>query len=275
MGDANSSLEREDSAERQSARPERSSGSSRASGEWFLAFKNLFFPIFCKQCGFRLLTDENGFFCPVCWELSPRIRRPFCSRCGRSHPGAVGFGTLSNFPCADCRERPNPKIRRILGAALYDGAVREAIKLFKFYDKQRLARPLGALLEEFVWEELDRESYDLLLPVPLHPVRERLRGYNQSRLLAENVVHAFPNAHLDNSLRRIRPTRTQSLLKGEARRNNVKGAFAVLGDSCQKKRILLVDDVVTTASTVTECAATLLRAGAAHVDVLAVALAAS
>lgn len=241
--------------------------------EWGLALKNLFLPIFCKQCGLRLLTEENGFFCPTCWDLSPRIRRPFCTRCGRPHPGAVGFGTLSNFPCAECRERPNRHIRRVYGTAAYDGAIAEAIKWFKFRDRPRLAGPLGELLLDFANREMETDRYDLIVPVPLHRVRERMRGYNQSRLLAEQVLPAFPRAALDVSLKRIRPTRTQSHLSEKERAANVRGAFAVLGDSCRGKRVLLVDDVVTTNSTVTECAAALRRAGAIEVDVLAAALA--
>lgn len=242
--------------------------------DWNLAVKNLLFPIFCKECRRRLLTEENGFFCPMCWEISPRIQRPFCSRCGRPHPGAIGFGIQSNFPCALCNKRPHPHISRIFGAARYDGAIAQAIKLFKFYDKRRLVHPLAQILAEFAQQEMDIELYDLIVPVPLHRVRERLRGYNQSRILAQAVAHVFPNATLDESLKRIRPTRIQSRLQGEARKTNVRGAFAVAGDACRGKNVLLIDDVITTASTVTECAAALRRARAARVDVLAVALAA-
>lgn len=240
---------------------------------WLLAVKNVFLPIFCKACGRRLLTEENGFFCPMCWESSPRVRRPFCTRCGRAHGGVVGFGTQSNFPCAACREKPNPSIRRVFGAAEYDGAVGEAIRFFKFRDKPRLAGPLAELMCGFAEQEMERDAYDLIVPVPLYRVRERQRGYNQSRLLAQALVHVFPGAALDESLKRIRPTRTQSTLERDDRRANVRGAFAILGDMCQGKRILLVDDVITTGSTVTECAAALRRAGATCVDVAAVALA--
>lgn len=240
---------------------------------WSLTLKNLFLPIYCKSCGIRILTEENGFFCPACWEQSPRIERPFCTLCGRPHTGAVGFATRSNFPCAECREKPNRHVRRIYGAAQFDGAVATAVKLLKFSGKERLAIPLGALMAEFAVQEMIPQQYDIIMPVPLHNVRARARGFNQSHLLALQAAPAFPNARLDLSLERIRPTRTQSKLTGTHRRNNVRGAFAVRGDPCQGKTILLIDDVVTTAETVTECAKALKRAGAAAVDVLAVALA--
>ena len=242
--------------------------------DWALALKNLILPIFCKQCGVSLPTEENGFFCPTCWESSPRVERPFCSRCGRPHPVRIGFGTQSNFPCARCRETPNPAIRRVYGAALYDGAIETAVKLLKFHDRRRLAEPLGDLLADFALEEMDCAAYGLIVPVPLHRVRLRARGFNQATLIAEAVAGAFPGARLDqDSLRRIRPTRAQSRLESSARLANVRGAFAVEGDDCAGETILLIDDVVTTMGTVTECARVLRRAGAEQVDVLAAALA--
>lgn len=241
--------------------------------EWFLAFKNLFFPIYCQECGERLLTEDNGYFCPQCWEQSPRISRPYCTDCGKPHEAMVGLGALHNFPCNACRDKPNKKIHRIYGVALYDGAIGHAIRLMKFNGKLRLATPLVEEVMDWVIREMEPERYDLLVPVPLYPVRERTRGFNQSKLLATGLLPLFTNARLDESLRRIRPTRTQSTLKGRMRRDNVRGAFAVIGDACTGKHILLIDDVVTSSGTVTECAAALLRGGAIEVDVLSVALA--
>jgi len=247
------------------------------SGLWALAFKNVFLPTFCKTCDARLLTEENGYFCPNCWESSRRVQRPSCIVCGRPHGGVVGFGTLQNFPCADCRDSPEKKraYRRIYGAAVYDGAVEEAVKLFKFDGKVRLARPLAVMMGEFAQREMDLDQYDCLVPVPLHRVRERDRGYNQSRLLATELLPLFPNARLDESLRRVRPTRVQSRLSDPAeRRANVRGAFDVIdvGNVCGKS-ILLIDDVITTSGTVGECARVLRNAGAVHVDIFAAALA--
>jgi ComF family protein len=240
-----------------------------------LALRNLLFPNFCRICGERLLTEENSFFCPACWEASPRIQPPFCTGCGRPHGELFGFDVPRNYPCADCRAKPNPQVRRVYGAALYDGAIEQAVKLLKFHGKERLARPMGEVLREFIGVEMNGSAYDLIVPVPLHPVRERDRGFNQSRLLAREVLPAFPCARIDESLKRIRPTRTQSRLKGKARRDNVRGAFAVVGEECRGKTVLLVDDVVTTAETVTECGKALRKAGAVSVDVIALALAAA
>jgi ComF family protein len=248
----------------------------RISNDWTLALKNLLLPQYCKVCGDRILTEENGYFCPTCWETSPRIERPFCPVCGRPHPAGVGLGTRSNFLCGPCSAgKADRPYRRILGAAQYEGAVEEAIKLFKFNGRPRLAGPLGELMAEVAARELDCESYDYVIPVPLHKVRYRERGYNQSRLLAQEVLRVFPAARLDESLCRTRPTKVQSRLHSEAeRRENVRGAFAVVdGSHLAGSTVLLVDDVVTTGGTISECALILREAGAAIVDVLAAALA--
>ncbi len=239
---------------------------------WSLAAKNLFFPIFCRNCRERLLTEENGYFCPTCWEITERIEPPWCPRCGRPHTAMVGLGNRRNFLCSDCRDTPPDPIGRIYGTALYEGVIADAVQALKFEDKHRLAGPLGETMTQFAATWMDLAGYDLLVPVPLHRVRQRERGYNQSTLLAEACEGAFPNAHVCEALKRIRPTRTQSTLAGVKRAENVRGAFAALGDGFENQRILLIDDVVTSGGTVIECARALMRAKAQSVDVLAVAL---
>lgn len=241
---------------------------------WSLTLKNVFLPIFCRECGCALLTEENGFFCPACWTRPERIERPFCSLCGRPHRERIGFATAGDFPCADCRgKRPAP-YRRVWAACDYSGAIAEAVKLLKFQGKPRLAAPLAEEISRYAEREMDVEAYDAIVPVPLHRVRQRSRGFNQAELIAAQVAPVFMQARLDTSLRRIRPTRTQSRITNPAeRRENVRGAFAVEMDrSFKGERVLLLDDVVTTGGTVAECARALLRAGAKTVDVIAAAM---
>jgi ComF family protein len=245
---------------------------AHARGAWLLALE-VVFPQFCKGCGERLFDLENGFFCPGCWEAPARVAAPYCTECGKPHAGMIGFGMPQNYPCAACREKPNKHIGAIRGAVEYGGAIETAIKLLKFHGKIRLAPPLAGLMRAFAVANLDTASYTHLVPVPLHRVRERERGFNQSALLAREALPAFPRAVYDEQLQRIRPTLTQSRLRGAARHGNVRGAFAYVGPSIKGARVLLVDDVVTTAGTVTECARILKIAGAESVDVLAVALA--
>jgi ComF family protein len=241
---------------------------------WSLTLKNLFLPIFCRECGIALLTEENGFFCPHCWSNPERIERPFCTGCGRPHRERIGFGITDNFLCADCRRSGSRPYRYAFAACDYDGAIAEAIKLLKFRDRPRLAGPLAEEALRFLEREVNTAAYDAVVPVPLHRVRLRWRGFNQSELVARRMMPAFPRARLDASLRRIRPTRTQSALEGAAaRRANVQGAFAVdPGVTFKGETVLLLDDVMTTGGTVAECARALKRAGAETVDVMAVAV---
>lgn len=244
------------------------------SSAWPLTLKNLVIPIFCHECGRRLLTEENPCFCPACWERSPRVERPFCTVCGEPQAGREGFGALQNFPCEKCRSRGPRAFRRLYSAALYHGAIGEAIRLLKFYEKRTLLPALGEVLREFVTREMEPEQYTMLVPVPLYRVRRRERGFNQSELLAREILGEFPHATLADSLTRIRPTHVQSRLKSpEDRKANVAGAFMVTEpDSVAGASVLLVDDVVTSGSTVEECCKVLREAGAGEVDVLSVAI---
>ncbi len=245
-----------------------------AGPDWPLALRNFFLPVYCRACQARMLTEENGFFCPGCWAAAPWVEPPLCTLCGRPHQRMIALGNAPDFPCADCREKPNRHIGRVYGVGHYHGVIMEAVKLFKFHTRSRLALPLGAAMAGFAIERMPVDEYDLIMPVPLHRVRLRQRGFNQSLLLAEEILPVFPAARIDQSLRRIRPTRVQSRLKGTAdRAANVRGAFAVVGDAIKGKTVLLIDDVVTTSGTVTECARMLKRAGAARVDVFTAALA--
>ncbi len=241
---------------------------------WTLTFKNLFFPIFCRQCGYPLLTQKNGYFCPECWNLPERIEPPFCTVCGRPQKASAGFGVVENFPCAECRSAKKLPYRRIYGAAVYDGAIAEAIKLLKFHERTTIAGLLADIMVKFAEREMDCAQYDDLVPVPLHAVRRRARGFNQAQLLAKRLLPPFSSARLNESLLRIRPTRTQSTIQDhKERRKNVVGAFAVRREEhFEGRTVLLIDDVVTSGGTVSECTRALKRAGAAHVDVFAAAL---
>lgn len=246
-------------------------------GIW-LSVKNIAFPQFCKICEARLLTEEIPFFCPSCWEASPRIEPPFCSISGHPHEGAVGYGFREEFPSAEWRATTEEQrgFHRLYGAAIYEDAMAEAIKQLKFHGKPRIVPHLAEVMREFAERYMDTARYDLVIPVPLYKVRHRERGFNQALLLAEAILPAFPNATLDTTLARIRPTLSQSRAQNPAqRRKNIQGAFAVPGEAAHLagKTILLVDDVVTTAATIIECAHALKAAGAARIDGFACALA--
>jgi len=218
-----------------------------------LGIKNLFLPAFCRRCGVRILTEDNLYFCDDCWSTIEMIAEPKCPRCGKPHSVRAGFDPIESFVCSECSAR-KLWVGDTYAAGIHAGVLRDAIHLLKFGRKRLIAGPLARLLLESALPEFDHGAYDFFAAVPLHRNRVKEREYNQSELIAEHVCAHLPGADL-------RPTW-------------IRNAFRVVGETdVKKKRILLIDDVVTTGATTNECARTLRRAGAKGVDVLAVAVA--
>jgi ComF family protein len=150
----------------------------------------------------------------------------------------------------------------------YEGRLRELIHLFKYSRVRPLARPLGSYLASAIPRD---QSFDVVVPVPLHWRRLWERGFNQSDLLARAVARRY-GAPVVRALRRRRATATQAGLTNARRRANVAGAFAVKrARAVSGRRVLLVDDVMTTGATASACAGALKRAGSRYVAVLALA----
>ncbi len=184
--------------------------------------------------------------------------------CGRPLRGPPDLA----FTCVPCRHRRDPLRVRAFGR--YEGALREAVHALKYRGKLGLVEPLGWGLAEVVAQEPRLCGVDAVVPVPLHPRREAQRGFNQAEELAR-VVSARLGRPVRRALVRVRDTPSQTELDEEQRRRNVREAFAVRG-RVGGLRLLLVDDVVTTGSTLGECAAVLRRAGAEDVCAVAVAM---
>lgn len=189
--------------------------------------------------------------------------RDLCSRCGKPWPGDGGL-------CGDCwRQAPPFGQARALG--IYAGVLRQAIHRLKYRGETHLAGPLGALLASRL-----RQAFlppDMIVPVPLHPEKQRRRGFNQSELLAREVGRRLAITVAPEVLIRVRATSAQSRLGGPAREANVHGAFAVVVPwRVLGKSVLIIDDIYTTGATVAACAEAMTAAGARRVDVLVAAL---
>jgi ComF family protein len=204
--------------------------------------------------------------CRACLECpAPFEPEYFCIRCGT--PFLNGFPLDQEGRCALCRSG----LRGYDGTfcyGSYEGTLRELIHLLKYSRIQPLARPLaGHLLRALP----RNESFDMIVPVPLHWRRRWQRGFNQSELLAREVArHTGIPVH--SVLRRARATAPQAGLTSAKRRANVLHVFQVKGaGACSGRRILLIDDVLTTGATAASCAAVLKRAGASRVCVLTIA----
>lgn len=228
---------------------------------------DLVYPRECAGCGASEVEGADSHFCWECmarWEI---IAAPYCAICGDPFEGKIE----GDFACAWCRES-RPHFDRARSAARYRAGLRQGLWQFKYGGCTHLARDLSRLLAACVQTHYGRELIDAVAAVPLHPKRERERTYNQAELLAVELAGVLGVPRMSRGLQRIRATATQTDLSAAQRKANVKGAFGVKDPAwVQGRRILLVDDVMTTGATVNQCAATLRRAGAARVLVVTVA----
>ncbi|MFA5040263.1 MAG: ComF family protein [Bdellovibrionales bacterium] len=226
---------------------------------------DLLLPPLCLICDDPV--SDTTTLCPACWKKIQFIGTPFCACCGTPFDFPVSEGTL----CGAClTEAPHFEAAR--AAMLYDDASRALILGFKHADRTYAAKALAPSMVRAGGDFLERA--DALLPVPLHRWRLFHRRYNQSALLAQQVGLLTGKPVLHDTLRRTRTTVSQGHLKRKERQENVKGAFAVAAKhthNVKGKTLVLIDDVLTTGSTVNECARVLLGAGAKQVYVLTLA----
>lgn len=235
-------------------------GGSAPVREFAAALLDVFFPPRCAACHEMLLPEgprqEAGALCDLC-EVTLEPLDLACIRCGL--PG-------DDAECPACLDDP-PPFDGVHSVYLYGAAIADVLHRFKYEDHPELAGPLGRRVAA-----LDLPEVDCLTPVPLHASRRRARTYDQALYLARAVASArgWPCERL---LSRTRATERQVGRTREDRQENVRGAFAVTG-RVKNRRILLIDDVVTTGATVRECSLALKQAGARLVVVASVARAA-
>lgn len=235
-------------------------------------FLNLLFPTPCRTCGGPLNGKARSIICGSCWGKIRIIKGPHCGCCGRPLSSEKALSYSPGHLCGLCRSSEFYFIQA-RAAALYErgGVLREALLLFKHGGKRSLGKALVKLMIQEGAVKFDLANFDLLVPVPLHPKREREREFNQSLVLARGLGQHYKIPVLKGNLQRVRPTLPLSGGRKE-RVAQVRGAFSVKrSDRIKGKRVLLIDDVFTTGATVNECSRMLLRAGAVEVAVYTLA----
>lgn len=216
----------------------------------------------CFGCGSRV--EIQGALCAECWNRIQFIEKPYCPQLGIPFPYETGEGVLS----AEAIAHP-PIYDRARAVASFDDMARHLVHGLKYGDRMECAPLMGRWMAR-AGKELLADA-DLIVPVPLYRSRLWWRCYNQSALLATEIGSLGRIPVRLRLLQRIRATKAQTGLRYADRKKNVSGAFQVSsGDenSARGKRILLVDDVLTTGATVGACAKVLKKAGAKDVDVL-------
>lgn len=228
---------------------------------------DLIFPPRCITCE-ELLGQHGPLpFCTTCMAGVHFIESPLCPRCGTPFPVAEGEDHL----CGDCLSTERPyAVARSVGR--YEKTLLTAIHRFKYRGKTGIGDLLSGIMADFAEKTWDMKVFSRILPVPLHRRRLRERGFNQAMILARGLSRRF-NIPLDfTSLRRNLFTPPQVGLDRKQRLTNVQGAFTVTHpERIDGRRLLLVDDVFTTGSTLNECARVLIQAKAEAVAVLTMA----
>lgn len=226
--------------------------------------RKLIFPPRCAVCAEVLTTQEwDGFLCAACAKEIPYLSAGKCLFCGtQTDDGGFCEACLRTFAFSS-----------VCGVFAYK-TVRKAIHLYKYDGGKRLSVGMGTLMADYLKARQKPllEQTDLLLSVPLHPKKEKRRGFDQTELLCLQIAAQTGLEYRKNILKRTRNTAAQSGLSPEERKRNLKDAFEVTAD-VRGKRILLVDDIFTTGTTCHECAKVLLRAGAEQVAVCALSVA--
>mgnify|MGYP003302167122 CR=1 FL=1 len=230
---------------------------------WGSILKKLIFPPRCAVCGEVLTTLEwDGFLCTACAKRIPYLSAGKCPHCHMEMDGNGFCGHCLNvfsfsFAC---------------GAFAY-ATVRKAIHLYKYDGGKGLSVGMGTLMAEYLKEQQGHllEQTDVMLSVPLHPKKEKRRGFDQTELLCRQIAAQTGLLYLEDGLRRTRDTVAQSILNPEERKENLKNVFEA-AIPIEGKRVLLIDDIFTTGTTCNECAKALLRAGAESVSVCCLAV---
>ncbi len=227
---------------------------------------DMLYPRSCIGCG-KASPETFSYICWDCWSDSLPVEPPFCNVCGDPVAGAIDH----EFTCYACSaEKPSFEAAR--SVVRYDGAVGEALRRLKYEKALWLAPDLAELLRNGIHAEYPGLEFDWIVPVPLYHVRRRERGYNQSAVLSFELARRIGGKTRSGLLRRIRPTSTQTHLTASQRLSNVQNAFQTRREAALAgRRVLVVDDVMTTGATVNACAKALKKGGAKTVHVITVA----
>ena len=238
----------------------------------FTQLLNFLYPPQCAACGATFGLDADARVCDSCLAKLEPLPAPLCSVCGGPVESAGGIETR----CARCIEIP-PRFRRARSIARYRASAEDdpaSLPALIRRHKYGLDQAIGRALAEFLGSALpiSREDVDMVVPVPLHRRRLWWRGFNQAALLAAEVARRLERPLDTEVLIRVRATNPQTYRHHDERRRNVRRAFEIRKPGrLAGKRVLLVDDVMTTGATVEECARTLIDGGASAVDVFTLA----
>lgn len=229
------------------------------------AAASLFYPATCAVCGGAV--ERTDYLCAACARKVQRITAPFCAVCSEPFSGAID----QTFTCLNCAQR-KLWFDTAVSACRSRGVVRFVMLQFKYNRQLHLRHLIRAwLLEALQDERLRGRTFSVIVPVPLHPARRRERGFNQAEVLAR-ILSEHMKVPVQPALKRVRYTTTQTALERVDRIENLRDAFRLRRNAAVRDcAVLLVDDILTTGSTLSECARVLRQAGARSVHAVTAA----
>ena len=225
--------------------------------------EDLLYPPRCPVCDGVVAVWNKGI-CEICLKKIRYVKPPRCMKCGKH------MEEQEEEFCKDCRERSHYYKE---GRALYHyKEVAVSLYRFKYQGRREYA---AVFAEEFIYyleEAIRRWNPDALIPVPLYSVKERRRGYNQAGILAKELGKRLNIPVYDDFVRRIKNTKPLKMLNPEERLNNLKKAFILMENGVKLNRVIIVDDIYTTGSTIDTISKLFLEHGISEVYFLTVAI---
>ncbi len=228
-------------------------------------FLNLFFPPRCGFCSeiISWIPKPRYMLCEECLSKISLINMEACKYCGKQ------LKTDTRKVCPQCTGEKN--YSNVFSSCEYSGLIRDKLLEYKFKGNKQLYKVFASFIIDKL-KMTNQVGFDIIISVPLHLSKLEERGYNQSELIAKEIAQYFLIPLSINNLVKSKPTESQSKLDKKGRSINVKGAFCVRDNyEIRDKKVLLVDDIITTGATVNECSKVLVQAGAGEVYVVTVA----
>ena len=228
------------------------------------AFLGFFYGEVCEACDKRRATAKEGYVCASCRADVKLIEPPFCQRCGAVFPGEI----TSLFQCGNCRDL-ELDFSHARAVAVADEVLLDILHRYKYENRLWVEPFVTELFADVAGPQVKAGNWDMIVPVPLHPRRQKEREFNQAEVLGRALSNATGVALETKLLQRTIDTRSQTQLPRGQRRENVRRAFRFRGSKGELagKRMIVVDDVLTTGATTSACARLLRQNGAEEVCV--------